>query len=545
MKNNKKLTKFILLIAAIIIIAATKSDIYRQIRESQGTINNVYRHLITHYVDDIDLEKFTKLSIDNMLSDLDPYTVYLVKDQRKGLDMLTKGKYSGVGIQIGKRDNQLTVISPMENSPAKRAGIVSGDLILKIDGKDTDNLSMDDAAKLIRGRKGTQIILTIDRFGYDEWIEFTLTREDIAVQDVSYSGMIDETTGYIRLVRFSKNSAIEMDKALTNLLSNNMSSLILDLRDNPGGLLKSAVSILDLFIDKGELLVWTEGKTKQSHRKYFSKNDPIVPGSVQIAVLINRGSASASEIVAGVMQDLDRGVVVGRQSFGKGLVQTIYNLDKDKSLKVTTAKYYIPSGRLIQKPGYLPDELLADSSKSADTLFETTGGRRVDGGGGITPDHVIAMDPATPILSASWRRGLFFTYVQKHKHLYDSFGDVVSDTTLMDQFEDFVYSNDLDILLKGESTYLDTRETLMEMDSSSVSVLGAIDLLDRYFEEKAITQFDREKEKLRNAITKQFAEHFQGKKGRLKISSETDKDLIKALSILQDPFVYKEVFIPQ
>ena len=369
MKNNKKLTKFILLIAAIIIIAATKSDIYRQIRESQGTINNVYRHLITHYVDDIDLEKFTKLSIDNMLSDLDPYTVYLVKDQRKGLDMLTKGKYSGVGIQIGKRDNQLTVISPMENSPAKRAGIVSGDLILKIDGRDTDNLSMDDAAKLIRGRKGTPVILTIDRFGYDEWIDFTLTREDIAVQDVSYSGMIDETTGYIRLVRFSKNSAIEMDKALTNLLSNNMSSLILDLRDNPGGLLKSAVSILDLFIDKGELLVWTEGKTKQSHRKYFSKNDPIVPRSVQIAVLINRGSASASEIVAGVMQDLDRGVVVGRQSFGKGLVQTIYNLDKDKSLKVTTAKYYIPSGRLIQKPGYLPDELLADSTKSRVVLY--------------------------------------------------------------------------------------------------------------------------------------------------------------------------------
>ena len=345
MKNNKRFYSVLFIIIAVVIIGATRSNIYRQIRDSQATINSVYRHLITHYVDDIDLEKFTKLSIDNMLSDLDPYTVYLVKDQRSNLDMLTKGKYGGVGIQIGKRDKRLTVISPMENSPAKRAGIVSGDIIVKIDNQITDNMSMDDAAKLIRGQKGSRVILTIERFGYDEWTDYDLIRESIKVKDVSYSGMLNETTGYIRLVRFSKNSASETETALSKLLSNDMSSLILDLRDNPGGLLNSAVGILDLFIEKGELLVWTDGKTKQSHRKYFSKNDPIVPGSVQIAVLINRGSASASEIVSGVMQDLDRGVVIGRQSFGKGLVQTIYNLDKDKSLKITTAKYYIPSGR--------------------------------------------------------------------------------------------------------------------------------------------------------------------------------------------------------
>ena len=544
MKRNRKLYSILLLSIAVVIIGATKSNIYRQIRDSQATINSVYRHLITHYVDDIDLEKFTKLSIDNMLSDLDPYTVYLVKDQRNSLEMLTKGKYGGVGIQIGKRDKQLTVISPMENSPAKRAGIVSGDIIVKIDDHDTDNLSMDDAAKLIRGQKGSHVILTIERFGYDEWIDYDLIREDIKVQDVSYSGMINETTGYIRLVRFSKNSAKEMEKALTNILTNDMSSLILDLRDNPGGLLNSAVSILDLFIDKGELLVWTDGKTKQSHRKYFSKNDPIVPRSVQIAVLINKGSASASEIVSGVMQDLDRGVVIGRQSFGKGLVQTIYNLDKEKSLKITTAKYYIPSGRLIQRSGYLPEKLLVDSSV-VDTLFETIGGRQVKGGGGIKPDHIIDLEPISPIFSACLRKGLFFTYVQKNKHLYDSFSDVSSDKTLMDQFENLVYSNNLDILLMGESNYLDTREMLLGIDSNNVSVLGAIDLLDRYFEEQAITQFDREKEILYNWVMMQFSEHFHGMKGRIKIMSEIDRDMIKALEILQDPFVYKEVFIPQ
>ena len=544
MKNNKKFYSVLFMIIAVVIIGAKRSNIYKQIRDSQATINSVYRHLITHYVDDIDLEKFTKLSIDNMLSDLDPYTVYLIKDQRSNLDMLTKGKYGGVGIQIGKRDKRLTVISPMDNSPAKRAGIVSGDIIVKIDDQITDNMSMDDAAKLIRGQKGSSVTLTIERFGYDEWTDYDLIRESIKVKDVSYAGMLNETTGYIRLVRFSKNSASEMETALSKLLANDMSSLILDLRDNPGGLLNSAVGILDMFIEKGELLVWTGGKTKQSHRKYFSKNEPIVPGNIQIAVLINKGSASASEIVSGVMQDLDRGVVIGRQSFGKGLVQTIYNLDKDKSLKVTTAKYYIPSGRLIQRKGYLPDELLADSSE-VDTLFETIGGRRVMGGGGIKPDHIIELEPISPIFSACRRNGLFFTFVQKNNHLYESFDDVSSDNTLMDQFEDLVYSSDLDILLKGESSYLDTREMFIRLDSNNVSVIGAIDLLDRYFEEQALTQFDREKKILKNWIMMEFADHFNGMKGRIRIMSEIDMDMIKALETLQDPFVYKEVFIPQ
>ena len=544
MKNNKRFYSVLFMIIAFVIIGAKRSNIYKQIRDSQATINSVYRHLITHYVDDIDLEKFTKLSIDNMLSDLDPYTVYLIKDQRSNLDMLTKGKYGGVGIQIGKRDKRLTVISPMDNSPAKRAGIVSGDIIVKIDDQITDDMSMDDAAKLIRGQKGSSVTLTIERFGYDEWTDYDLIRESIKVKDVSYAGMLNETTGYIRLVRFSKNSASEMETALSKLLANDMSSLILDLRDNPGGLLNSAVGILDMFIEKGELLVWTGGKTKQSHRKYFSKNEPIVPGNIQIAVLINKGSASASEIVSGVMQDLDRGVVIGRQSFGKGLVQTIYNLDKDKSLKVTTSKYYIPSGRLIQRKGYLPDELLADSSE-VDTLFETIGGRRVTGGGGIKPDHIIDLEPISPIFSACRRNGLFFTFVQKNNHLYESFDDVSSDNTLMDQFEDLVYSSDLDILLKGESSYLDTREMFIRLDSNNVSVIGAIDLLDRYFEEQALTQFDREKKILKNWIMMEFAEHFNGMKGRIRIMSEIDMDMIKALETLQDPFVYKEVFIPQ
>ena len=541
-KRNIKL--LFIIVFSMVAIAATRDDIYRKIKDSQRTINNVYKYLITHYVDDIDLEKFTKMSIDNMLSDLDPYTVYLVDDQKSGLDMLTNGKYGGIGIQIGKRDNVITVIAPTEDSPAKRAGILAGDVLIKIDGKDTESMSMDDAAKLIRGKKGTDVILTIERFNESELIDFTLTREDIPVKDVSYFGMLDESIGYIRLTRFSKNSHLEVEKAIKSLMGNDMKSIVLDLRDNPGGLLNSAVKILDLFIEKKELLVWTDGKARQSNKKYFSKNDPIVPNDIQIAVLINGGSASASEIVAGVMQDLDRGVVIGRKSFGKGLVQTVYNIDRNKALKVTTAKYYIPSGRLIQKSGYLPDELLADTV-ALDTLFETVGGREVKSGDGITPDYVIEPEKRNPILLACLRKGLFFSYVQKNKHMYDSFEDVNNDPILLDQLEEYImnHEEDLNIKLEGESAYLDTKETLMNLDSNDISIAGAIQLLDSYFEEKAITQFDRESKDIKDWLLMEFAKQFDGEKGRMKISQRIDEDITKAMDILDDPFTYREVFI--
>ena len=541
---NIKLKTIYIIFFSFVAIAATKQDIYRKIKDSQRTINSVYKYLITHYVDDIDLEKFTKMSIDNMLSDLDPYTVYLVDDQKSNLDMLTKGKYGGVGIQIGKRDDAITVIAPTEDSPAKRAGIMAGDILIKIDGNDTRSMSMDDAAKLIRGKEGTDVTLTIERFSEGAPLDFILTREDIPVKDVSYYGMLDETIGYIRLNRFSKNSAAEVEKAIVSLSNNNLSSIVLDLRDNPGGLLNSAVSILDMFIEKDELLVWTSGKARQSNKKYFSKSDPIVSDDIQIAVLINGGSASASEIVAGVMQDLDRGIVVGRQSFGKGLVQTVYNLDRNKALKVTTAKYYIPSGRLIQRDGYLPEEILADTVK-ADSLFETVGGREVKGGKGITPDYVIENDERKPILFASLRKGLFFSYVQKNKHLYDSFESVKNDPVLISKIENYIMSHeeDLDIKLDGENNYIDAREKLMLLDSNDISITGAIDLLDSYFEEKAITQFDREKNDINEWMLMEFAKHFDGEEGRMSVSKTIDNDISKAISILEDPFTYRDVFI--
>ena len=534
--------KWIIIFLLMNIIYPSK-DIYKQVRKNQSLINDVYRHLVTNYVDDIDLDTFTKRSINNMLLELDPYTVYMEDEEKSGIEMLTKGKYGGVGIQIGKREKVLTVISPMENSPAKRAGILSGDKILKIDGKETKDLSMDDAAKLIRGEKGTDITLDIGRFGENELIEFILTRENIKVKDVSYSGMLNDQTGYVRLTRFSRNSDVEVKKAIEELLEEKMGSLILDLRDNPGGLLNAAVNILDLFTEKGEILVWTEGKTQKSQRKYISKNDPLVPKSLNISILVNQGSASASEIVAGVLQDLDRGVIIGRTTFGKGLVQTVFNIDKDRSLKITTAKYYIPSGRLIQKPGYLPDEILADTTK-LDSIFYTKRGRIVSGEGGVTPDHLVELDLVTPILAASWRQGLFFNFVQKSKMKYSSFDEIEKDTSLIRNFEEYIHSNDLDIYMKGESSYLDMKDMLIDLDSTSVQIQGGLDILDSYFEQIALIQFEKEKTRLQHYLLIEFADYYLGEDGKNKVIAREDRDIIKALEVLDDPVAYEKIFIP-
>ncbi len=542
-KYHIYIRKFFFLIP-FLVFGQGSNEIYKSVRKNQSLINDVYRQVITNYVDDIDLDSFTKLSINNMLSELDPYTSYMEKEEKDGIEILTKGKYGGIGISIGKRENQLTVITPMENSPAKRAGILSGDIIIKIDGAETKDLTMDEAAKLIRGEKGSKVVLSIERFGESDLIDFNLLRESIKVKDISYFGMLDEQTGYIRLTRFSRNSDQEMKDALENLIESNMTGLILDLRDNPGGLLNSAVNILDMFTEKGQLLVYTEGKTYKSKRKYISKSDPLVSNEMKITVLVNQGSASASEIVAGVLQDVDRGVVIGRSTFGKGLVQTVINIDRERSVKITSAKYFIPSGRLIQKPGYLPKELLADTS-SMDSIFFTKSGRSVSGLGGITPDYSVDLEKIEPLLSVSLRKGLFFSFVQKNKSKYNSFEDVENDTSFLNEFETYIYSNDIQVKMKGESNYMKMKEKLLELDSNSVQIQGAIDILDSYFEDISINQFDREKNNLHHWLLVEFAEYFNGVEGRFKVSARKDLDIQKAMNILHDPVVFDNIFLPQ
>ena len=551
MKLNRRFSKrysaiFIsLFFVSIFSFAFTKSDVYRELARSQRLINEVYKSLITRYADRLDTEKFTKIVINNILDDLDPYTVYMEEDEKESLDLLTKGKYGGVGINLGVREKKLTVISPMDNSPAKRKGIIAGDIIVKIDGLLTKEMSLDDAAKQIRGPKGTDVILSIKRFGDEKLIDFTLTRDYITVKDVAYTGMLNDETGYIRLTRFSKNSGPEMRSAIKNLQTENASRIIIDLRDNPGGLLQSAIEILDLITPKGSTLLSTKGRLPEANKNYISRKEPMLDEDIKIAILINEGSASASEIIAGAVQDLDRGVVVGTRSFGKGLVQSVYGLDGSgkRNLKVTTAKYYIPSGRLIQKPGYIDDEVIVNDGKE-DSLFYTIGGRKVKGGGGISPDYEVEMPKATPLVLECWRKGLFFNFAQERQHRYDSYEDALADVTILDDFKSYIDTQDVDVNTEGEKDLEKAREKILSLDSTNIDLTHAFDFLETFIIDHEAILFDEEVDLLKRRLFLELIGIMEGSEYRVKESIKDDPVVMKAKEILQDPIAYTSSFIP-
>ena len=551
MKLNRRFSKrysaiFIsLFFVSIFSFAFTKSDVYRELARSQRLINEVYKSLITRYADRLDTEKFTKIVINNILDDLDPYTVYMEEDEKESLDLLTKGKYGGVGINLGVREKKLTVISPMDNSPAKRKGIIAGDIIVKIDGLLTKEMSLDDAAKQIRGPKGTDVILSIKRFGDEKLIDFTLTRDYITVKDVAYTGMLNDETGYIRLTRFSKNSGPEMRSAIKNLQTENASRIIIDLRDNPGGLLQSAIEILDMITPKGSTLLSTKGRLPESNKNYISRKEPMLDEDIKIAILINEGSASASEIIAGAVQDLDRGVVVGTRSFGKGLVQSVYGLDGSgkRNLKVTTAKYYIPSGRLIQKPGYIDDEVIVNDGKE-DSLFYTIGGRKVKGGGGISPDYEVEMPKATPLVLECWRKGLFFNFAQERQHRYDSYEDALADVTILDDFKSYIDTQDVDVNTEGEKDLEKAREKILSLDSTNIDLTHAFDFLETFIIDHEAILFDEEVDLLKRRLFLELIGIMEGSEYRVKESIKEDPVVMKAKEILQDPIAYTSSFIP-
>ena len=548
---SKKLIRISFLSITVIAIslfslASTKSDVYRELARSQRLINEVYKSLITRYADRLDTEKFTKVVINNILDDLDPYTVYMEEDEKEGLDLLTRGKYGGVGINLGERDKKLTVISPMDDSPAKRKGIIAGDIIVKINGLLTEEMSLDNAASHIRGPKGTDVTLFIKRFGDEQLIEFVLTRDDITVKDVAYAGMLDNETGYIRLTRFSKNSGPEMRSAILNLQHDNASRIIIDLRDNPGGLLQSAIEILDMLIPKGELLLSTKGRMPEANKRYIARKTPIIEDDVKIAILINEGSASASEIISGTIQDLDRGVIVGTPSFGKGLVQSVYGLDSSgkRSLKVTTAKYYVPSGRLIQKPGYINDKLVIRDEKE-DSVFVTVGGRKVKGEGGITPDYEVVMPKSTPLLLECWRKGLFFSFAQEWQHKYDSYEDALIDLDLMADFKVFIDAHEVDVTTEGEKQFQEARTKITALDSTNMDLILAFDFVETFIIDREATLFEAEKDDLRRRLLLELVGIMQGTEFRVAESIKDDPVVIKAKEILQDPVAYSGLFQPK
>jgi len=362
MKKNKSLKYFSLLflICFTLFLGTTlerNDDIYDKINRNMDVFGKVYKEIALNYVDEVDADKFIKAGIEGMLGTLDPYTTFYDENSKDQIDLITAGKYGGIGITIGVRDSVFTITDVMNGYEAQKKGLRIGDKIIEIDGQNLKDTKYEKARLLVRGPVGTNLNMKIDRDG--ETINFDLTRQEIILKVVSYYGMLEPSTegiGYIRLDRFTNNALSEVENAIkTFKAKGNFNGLVLDLRNNGGGLLDAAIGILNKLVDKNSLLLITKGKDANSEKKFFSSEEPLVPKNVPIVILVNENTASASEIVAGAVQDLDRGVIVGTKSFGKGLVQQFRDLTNDKQMKLTTQKYFTPSGRWIQQKDYFQE----------------------------------------------------------------------------------------------------------------------------------------------------------------------------------------------
>jgi len=426
--------------AVVVIVTALIAGTWAvgRVQETQdNTYSNIERFIQVltkvrdHYVEPVTSDKLMDAAIRGMLRTLDPYSQYLDKEEAQRLETTTHGAFGGIGISIGIRDGWVTVISPIEGTPAWRAGIQGGDRIIKIDGASTEGLSLDDAMKKMRGEKGTSVVLTMYREGREKPIDFTIVRDIITIKSVPYAGVLSNGVGYIRLSNFSERSREEIDAALAKVEKENPKGLILDLRYNPGGLLSQAVEVSEEFAPRGKKIVYTRGRDPSQNKDFFSSSDQ--PHSrYPLVVLVNQYTASASEIVSGAVQDLDLGLVAGQTTFGKGLVQTVIPLTrsvKGPKLKLTTAKYYTPSGRCIQKDEQLKDGALASEDEEEDEtpvlpdsmkankpkpVFHTEMGRTVYGGGGITPDVELDEVKYPRIVEDLESKQLFFKYAVRY-----------------------------------------------------------------------------------------------------------------------------------
>ena len=376
-------------------------SVYQQAR----LFEDVLAHVADYYVDSIDERKLYQMAIDGMLDQLhDPYSVFLKRDDFRALSEATSGNYGGLGIQIDVRDGWITVVAPLPDTPAERAGIQSGDQIITLDGRSTEGWKNDQAVKELRGEPGTAVELKVRRVGVELPLMFKLNRATIHIRSVQVAMMLDDRVGYIALNPVSEASAPELTEAVKTLLAKGLKSLILDLRLNPGGLLEQGVAVSDLFLDPGQEVVETRGRAPTASRTYRDAKPQPWPG-LPVVVLVNGGTASAAEIITGALQDHDRAVVVGTPTFGKGLVQSLWQLTPETALKLTTARWYTPSGRTIQRKSKSEEDQLAqaeaaelgrDTTKLDTSLvFHTDHGRVVRGGGGIRPDLFVAPDTFT------------------------------------------------------------------------------------------------------------------------------------------------------
>lgn len=510
-----------------------------RINKNLTIYNDVMRQLDLNYVDTLNYDQLVKMSIDAMLSKLDPYTVYLPEDKTEDLQFMTTGAYGGIGAVISQRNGKSYITDPYEGMPAQRNDVRAGDIILEIDGKTTKGRTLNEVSNMLRGKPHDKIRLKLERYGEKKPIIKEFERETIQINPIGYASIVANGIGYIQLNDFTDKAATEFKAAVNKMVqSDSIHALIIDLRDNGGGIIDEAIKIVGYFVPKGTEVVSTKGKLASTERVYKTTTEPIYP-DMKLAVLINRASASASEIVAGAMQDLDRAVLIGERTFGKGLVQNIRPISYDGHLKITTAKYYIPSGRCIQAIDYSHRNEDGSVGRVPDSLthvFHTKNGRIVRDGGGISPDIDIKPKEGINITYYIYIQNMHFDFATKYVAGHptiatpDKFSISEEDYKA---FEDFLKEKDFHYTTETEKFY----EQLLDLasyeglDSIARPEFEALkQKLTPDISQALVTYKDDITDLLNMEIIKRY--YFQ--KGEVQYSLRHDKELQKAKEILND-----------
>ena len=500
----------------------------------------LFRELNMFYVDEIDPEELVETSIVSMLKSLDPYTTYIPEKNMDDFNFQTTGEYGGIGSLIRRSGEYTMIAEPYEDFPAAKAGLKAGDILLEIDGKSTKGLEISDISELLKGEPGTELTLKIRRKGKEQPMTFTLKRKNITINNVPYYGMLNNHTGYIRLSNFTTNAGAEAEAALRNLkMNDSLESLVLDLRNNPGGLLIESVRVSNLFLDKGKEIVSTRGKVKQWHNTYKTSVKP-VDTEIPLVILVNRASASAAEIVAGAMQDHDRAVIVGQRTFGKGLVQTTRQLKYNAQLKVTTAKYYIPSGRCIQALDYTnrnEDGSVGNVPDSLISAYKTRNGRTVYDGGGIRPDIKVESESLSQITVRLYAANIIFNYATLYTLDHDSIGSPSSfelSDSAYTAFCEYVESRDFEFETASESALQELIETAKKEKYYDIGK-DEFMALEKRLSHNNLKDLRTFRAEIQQLIEEEIASRYGYQKGRIKAQLQDDNQLDKALELTGKP----------
>ncbi len=531
-----------------LLIAFDDTDDF-ELAKNMDIYHTLIRELRLYYVDDIEISKVFKTSIDDMLATLDPYTVYYPESEIEEFKFMTTGQYGGIGALIRTEKDQIIIEEIYENYPAAKAGLKAGDIIKKVGDHQANPSSYDDLSVLMKGLPDTEVEITVLRPTDNKLYVKKLIRERITVENVPYFGMLNNNTGYISLTGFTQNAYGEVKAALIKLKEQNANRIILDIRSNPGGLLIEAVNIVSLFVDKGTPIVSMKGKIKNSNHNFVTTIDP-VDTQIPVCVLVNRNSASASEIVSGAIQDLDRGIIIGERTYGKGLVQETRDLSYNAKLKVTTAKYYIPSGRCIQaldythrnsdgSVGYIPDSLISE--------FMTKGGRKVYDGGGVSPDIKVNESIISSISQYLFANMIVFNYATIFASEHDSIAKPV-EFNLSDQeynaFIDYVLSMKIEYKSETQKMLEQLVETAKKekyYQKTEVEINVLKNALKHNFKDDLLYFKDEVKELLEGEIIKRY----YYRKGSILKNISENESIVKAIEVMNDKSKYNSLLKPQ